>query len=248
MGKSSKKKSPKSAASKPMTKTDTAAIVIPLECTEQEYQELTSQVAQLTVEEAQEELLECARYGEVDAVRALLEKFPDIVNTIEQESGNTALHKASANGHVSTTRLLLQKGASLQTNQSGNTPLHWAAASGHTRVIQVLLQESPWNEDVDVLQKNDFGRSILTEGFSSQCTEVVKLLLEHDSATEEKLLAGGQEVNADVDEDNDIEAESNDTTMKKKKMMATITHDFTLNDTHQKPLRIRELVSSISTV
>lgn len=39
------------------------------------------------------------------------------------------------------------------------------------------------------LEKNEFGRSALTEGFSSQKEGVVEALLEHDSASEEKLLS-----------------------------------------------------------
>jgi predicted nicotinamide N-methyase len=50
------------------------------------------------------------------------------------------------------------------------------------------------SKDIDVLLKNDFGRSILTEGFGSKCTEVVNLLLEHDSASEDRLLGGGKEI------------------------------------------------------
>jgi hypothetical protein len=43
---------------------------------------------------------------------------------------------------------------------------------------------------VDVLQKNSFGRSALTEGFTSQNTNVIQLLLEHDSASEDRLIPG----------------------------------------------------------
>lgn len=222
---------------------------IGLEMSEQEYQELVSQVSQLTRQEACEELLECARYGEVDAVRAILDKFPDIVDTVD-ESGSTALHKASANGHVSTTRLLVQQyNASLLTNDSGNTPLHWAAASGHSQVVQVLLNESSY-ENVDVLQKNEFGRSILTEGFSSQETEVVKLLLEHDSASEEKLLDGGKEVENDDNGGEEIQSKEDGSSLDlpRKKKKVTIIHDFSLcnqenDDAHREPLRIREIVS-----
>ena len=182
MGKASKKQS---------VKKKEKSTEIPLEISQQEFDELVAQVADLTRQEAAEELLECARYGEVDTVRAILAKYPDVVDT-RDESGSTPLHKAAANGHVSTTKLLVQTGASLQSNTSGNTPLHWAAASGHDKVVDILLNESSY--DVDVLQKNSFGRSVLTEGFASQCTEVVKLLLEHDSAAEEKLLSGGKEI------------------------------------------------------
>ena len=230
MGKASKKNPKKSKE-------------IPLECTKEEYDDLREQVAELSASEAGEELLECARYGEADAVRAILEKFPKIVDASD-ESGSTALHKACANGHVSTASLLIQNGAKLTTNHSGNTPLHWAAASGHDGVIRLLLEESSF--DIDVLQKNEFGRSILTEGFSSENTQVVKLLLEHDSATEEKLLAGGEEVDVNEGKEQSSGTQSRSLPREKK---STIIHDFSLcddPDEYHKPLRIRELVSIVN--
>ena len=209
---------------------------VPLECTPEEFQELSCQVAELSEAEASEELLECARYGEVDAVRSLLDAYPDIMNTVDG-NGSTALHKACANGHVSTAKLLIQRGASHLKNQSGNTPLHWAAASGHEQNVRLLLEHF---DDIDVLQKNDFGRSALTEGFSSQDHGVVKLLLEHDSASEEKLLAGGKEVEVEGNEDS---SESSSSLPRKRK--ACVVHAFSLSDEPgmpRNPLRIRELV------
>jgi predicted nicotinamide N-methyase len=76
-----------------------------------------------------------------------------------------------------------------------------------------------------------FGRSALTEGFTSQNTAVVNSLLEHDSATEEKLLmntktpASGQ---GDEEEKGEEEEEEED----------GVTHEFLFLDT---PLRVREL-------
>lgn len=213
---------------------------IPLEISQQEFDELVAQVADLSRQEAAEELLECARYGEVDAIRAILTKYPDVVDTVD-ESGSTALHKAAANGHVSSTRLLVQKGASLLSNAAGNTPLHWAAASGHDKIVDILLNESSY--DVDVLQKNSFGRSALTEGFASQCTEVVKVLLEHDSAAEDKLLSGGKEI-GDTNED-ESNGESLSDIPRKSKACVTHEFDFCSADTNgtRQPLCIRELVS-----
>lgn len=209
---------------------------VPLECTPEEFQELSCKVAELSVEEASGELLECARYGEVDAVRSILDAYPDFVNTVDG-SGSTPLHKACANGHVSTAKLLIQRGASNLKNQSGNTPLHWAAASGHEQIVRLLLERF---DDIDVLQKNDFGRSVLTEGFSSQDNGVVKLLLEHDSASEEKLLAGGEELDVEGKDDSN---KSNSLLPRKKN--ASVVHDFSLCDepgVPRDPLRIREQV------
>jgi len=156
----------------------------------------------------------------VDSVRALLQIHSittttttnnNYINTTDAKSGSTALHNACANGHVSTVQLLLSQGARHVTNTSGkNTPLHWAAAGGHDAVVDLLLthdfEDGDRNDNgdgtagVDVLAKNEFGRGALTEGFSSKDTKTVGLLLEHGSATEERLIGGeGREVDPDTE-------------------------------------------------
>jgi len=185
----------------------------PFDCTKEDYEELLEQAAALTTEEATKELLECSRYGEVDAVCAILTKQRHLIingsNLIDatDDNGNTALHKSCANGHDPMVALLLHHKAKFTPNASGNTPLHWAAANGHKKCVELLVTDKNLNKksdsennkskktplQIDVLQKNKFGRSALTEGFSSQNTEVVGLLLEHDSAEEERLIGGSEQ-------------------------------------------------------
>ena len=168
----------------------------PIECTTEEYNDLLSTATSLTESEARDELVECARYGEVDAVRALMEIWPskvtNFVNSTDK-NGSTALHKAGSNGHTTTVQLLLYHKADYLCNSSKNTPLHWAAANGHEKIVEMILSHE-FGYELDVLQKNEFGRSVLTEGFSCDNTKLVGMLLEHDSASEEKLLDGGEEV------------------------------------------------------
>jgi ankyrin repeat protein/predicted nicotinamide N-methyase len=198
----------------------------PFTISNSEYQDLLGQVSNLTLEELQEEWILAARYGDMDVLHAILSsqiycRLSDkslLVHAHDPTNGNTALHMAAANGHVAVCQWLLQllqqqqpqkddddgngnnkKLLLLAVNHSGNTPLHWAAANGHDAIVELLLKHV---SDCDVLQKNNFGRSALTEGFSSQNTNVVKHLLEHDSATEEKLLQGGKDVTSEeLDED-----------------------------------------------
>jgi ankyrin repeat protein len=156
------------------------------------YEDLLEIANSMSFEEACSELHYCCRWGEGKAVKALLEVFgssSDFVNCREDENDNTPLHLAAANGYVDLVEMLVGRGASVHhTNKSGNTPLHWAAANGQERCVQLLL--SSCHDGVDVLQKNNFGRSALTEGFTSQNTNVIQLLLEHESASEDRLIPG----------------------------------------------------------
>ena len=184
----------------------------PLEISAEEFDDLVAQVGELSEAEAKEEWLECARYGELDALRALVSRFPTLVEHADAQSENSALHMAAANGHLTVTKFLVSKNHRFSQNKAGNTPLHWAASNGQSEVVDYLTHQK--HLQVDVLEKNKFGRSALTEGFTSQKEDVVTALLEHDSATEEKLLstAGGSST--------------------------TITHKFF---DKEKPLLVREL-------
>lgn len=112
----------------------------PKECSGGEYSDLLATAQSLTDTEAKSEIIECARYGELDAVRALIEiwsvKVVDYINSTDK-NGSTALHKSSASGHESTVQLLLYSNAKHLANKGGkNTPLHWAAANGHENIGQ----------------------------------------------------------------------------------------------------------------
>uniref|UniRef100_A0A7S4ER75 Calmodulin-lysine N-methyltransferase n=1 Tax=Pseudo-nitzschia australis TaxID=44445 RepID=A0A7S4ER75_9STRA len=198
MGKQSKSKTTKETPTKDDDEDGNS--VVPMEISDEEYQELLYQAKDLTLEEAREEWMESCRYGEVDVVRALAENFPSsrekLVEFVHPDTGNTGLHMASANGHTNVVKLLVrQYGHSFTKNSSGNTPLHWAAANGQASVVKFWTSQTI--VEVDVLEKNSYGRSALTEGFSSENQDVVAAILEHDSASEEKLLStgGGQKGN-----------------------------------------------------
>jgi Lysine methyltransferase/Ankyrin repeats (3 copies)/Ankyrin repeats (many copies) len=192
-----------------------------------EYNDILEQVSLLNEEDACLELLDAARFGEADVVRAILSTFPSILSCTD-EGGSTALHKACANGHIATAKILIQEGANFTKNLSGNSPLHWAASNGHNDIVTLLLQSYP---HIDVLDRNNFGRSALTEGFGSKSTETAKVLLEHDSASEEKLLLGTNTSNTD-----ELQSESG-------KLMRndSVIHEFKFDSKSSEICKIREL-------
>lgn len=218
-------KQSKSSSFRKSLANDDCDSIVPMEIPNDEYQELVCQAKGLTIEAAQTEWIESCRYGDLDIVRALAENFPSsqssLIQFVQPDTGNTGLHMASANGHTNIVKLLvIQYGHAFTANASGNTPLHWAAANGHASVVKFWTNQSI--VEVDVLTKNNFGRSALTEGFSSEKEDVVKALLEHDSASEENLLATGGQKNENGEEE---ELDSH-------------IHTFFDKD---KPLKIREL-------
>lgn len=121
---------------------------------------------------------------------------------IRDDNGNTALHLAAANGHVSMMKLLLDFSPSLAScqNERGNTPLHWAVKNSKVEAVKLLVttksmvelsasETSSREEDrnkysVDVLLKNQFNRSAINEAFNLIPPDItiLQLLLEHPSA------------------------------------------------------------------
>lgn len=233
--------------------------------TVKEYDDLLEQIrTDLTEADCAVELLDAARYNDIDIVRGILAIHPalaliqqeaepeqpeaETASATETASSNTsatasetattsatnnntttALHYAAANGHVAVVQLLLSCGADpMACNPQKNTPLHWAAANGHLETVRAMLTSTTASVsaaatatatstsltstrttmEIDVLQRNAAGRSILTEGFSSENHNLTALLLEHDSASEERLVEtstgpGGVKMEDDDDDDND---------------------------------------------
>ena len=245
---SNNKKNPKTAKSTtPVPKKKSGP---PFDISAQEYRDLVEQVKDLTLEEIQEEWILAARHGDLDVIHAILASpqysrdRDTVVNCQDAQNGNTALHMAAANGHLAVVETLLeQKPQHTMTNHAGNTPLHWAAANGHDEVVKVLVNLP----DVDVLQKNEFGRSVLTEGFTSEKTEVIKHLLEHDSAAEERLVQGGKEVDVEDEEGEEKENASDnakDPSAKAKAKQNTVVHEFNFllqSNDNAPPMLVREL-------
>ena len=128
---------------------------------------IASQRVTCTDEEGAEELLDCARAGEPEGISEMLAR-PGVHVDYQNEGGSSALHYAAANGHEDCVSLLLQKGARVMPNSSGNTPLHWAVLNKSAACVKALLNAP----GTDVLAKNGFGRSALTEAFAAEQTDV----------------------------------------------------------------------------
>ncbi|KAL0397875.1 UNVERIFIED_CONTAM: (-)-isopiperitenone reductase [Sesamum calycinum] len=83
------------------------------------------QPSQDTTSDSIEALLEAARYDDIDDVKSI---------------ASTALHMASANGHVHIVDYLINNGVNVNAcNMEKNTPLHWACLNGQIEVVKRLI-------------------------------------------------------------------------------------------------------------
>ena len=92
------------------------------------------------ITESELRLLEAARGGDADRVRALLSLQTDTSPRDPKWRGRTPLRWASALGHVSVAELLIRAGADVNViDEMHATPLHLAAEACKADVVRVLI-------------------------------------------------------------------------------------------------------------
>ncbi|XP_030014479.1 inversin isoform X2 [Sphaeramia orbicularis] len=89
--------------------------------------------------------------GSNDVIRTMLALTPNLDINMADKYGGTALHAASLSGHVSTVKLLLERGAMVDAlDVMKHTPLFRACEMGHRDVILTLIKGSAHVDLVDV--------------------------------------------------------------------------------------------------
>jgi ankyrin repeat protein len=143
------------------------------------------------------EIHEAAELGDLEKVRAYLEKDPKQINATDSK-GRTVLGRAQRSGKKELVEFLLEKGATEDIfaaaivghtdkvaaflkqdpklinarDSGGKTALHWAALYGQTKVMELLLAEKA---DVNSLDEDGFTPLHWAATFNQ--SEAVKLLL-----------------------------------------------------------------------
>ncbi len=135
------------------------------------------------------ELLEAARYGEDEELKELL-KNADADLGFRDSYGNTALHMACANGHLSIVRILLSS-SSVNTegkkadinavNEHGNTAIHWICAqptvnSAHEEIVKLLIEAG-----ANINIKNGKNRTALDEANDKGHSSICQILVQHEA-------------------------------------------------------------------
>lgn len=127
-----------------------------------------------------DDIIYAARVGDLDELNEYLQSCvgEEILHVKDPESGNTPLHMACANGHISCIKALLNAlpGPSLvnMANHAGNCALHWACLNGHVEVVKLLVEAG-----ADPLLNNNAGYDCLYEAESNGKSDVVGWLLEN---------------------------------------------------------------------
>ena len=118
-------------------------------------------------------LMKAAAEGLDEVVTKILLEELSIVNT-QDCKGNTALMKATENGHVKVTRLLLDHGARVDLqNFSSYTALRIAVHAGNATMVSLLLScRAKVNEEASI-----GGDTALTEACRTGNSEIVTILL-----------------------------------------------------------------------
>ena len=100
-------------------------------------------------------LHKCAREGQLNVARALIEAGADV--NAKEDDGWTPLHHCAQKGHLEVVRVLIEKGADVNAKEDdGRTPLHLSASKGHPEVARALIEKG-----ADVNAKNDDGETPL---------------------------------------------------------------------------------------
>ncbi|XP_053681913.1 26S proteasome non-ATPase regulatory subunit 10-like [Sabethes cyaneus] len=113
-------------------------------------------------------------------VEELLKKAPEQLDA-EDDTSATPLILATLGGHLSTVRLLVAKGATVNhRNWQGHSSLQYACSKGHLEIVKHLLEQG--GADVNVVDKrND---TPLHRVASQGRVEILKYLLERSAAVD----------------------------------------------------------------
>ena len=120
-----------------------------------------------------------AQKGELQLVASCLDNGADIEWHKVSEYGRTALHVAARNGHEAVVRLLLDRGANINSRTHDRwTPLYQAVGHRHESVVRLLLDRK-----ADINAVTNDTRTALHIAATNGDVRMVQLLLERGADT-----------------------------------------------------------------
>lgn len=114
----------------------------------------------------------------IDIINLLLEYGINIEE--KDDLGFTILHIVCLNNYIKSAKILLDKGANVDTSRFGETPLHTAVLNGDTQLVQLLL-----NYGANI-ENSHFGEKPLHTAILNGDIEIVQILLNYGANIEAK--------------------------------------------------------------
>ncbi|XP_049516904.1 poly [ADP-ribose] polymerase tankyrase-1 [Dermacentor silvarum] len=151
--------------------------------------------------DAEFQLLEAAKAGDLDVVKKLISSHADIVNCRDVDGRqSTPLHFAAGYNRVAVVEFLLQHGADVHAKDKGGlVPLHNACSYGHYEVADLLVKHGA---SVNVSDLWKF--TPLHEATAKGKYDIVKLLLKHGADPSKKNRDGNTPLDLVKDGDQDV--------------------------------------------
>lgn len=123
-----------------------------------------------------EPIIEAAKRGDLQAVKAILDNDPSRLNAVDEEH-YTALHWACIRGHWETAKYLIGQGADLNAiGGDGGTPLNWAGHHDDVEIVRLMLAGG-----AKINVRNQWGMTELHTAIWRGNINVVEFLLDHGS-------------------------------------------------------------------
>jgi len=120
-----------------------------------------------------EEIFEACSSGELQKVKLLIEKNPELLN-IADKSLNTPLHYAAGSGKTEIVRYLTIKGADIRArNNYGWTALHSSSYQGSTDISELLIASGS-----DIEERDAFGWTPLFRAIQGGHRPMIEFLVE----------------------------------------------------------------------
>lgn len=120
--------------------------------------------------------------GNLNRVKALVEKGFDVNSVVDDSIGETPLDLAAYCGNTEICRYLIDQGARIDPSSVRGTPLHSAAWMGHVNVVNLLLSKGA---NINAVSKRgEYPLHMAVRGFygedgrGERCFKVAKLLIE----------------------------------------------------------------------
>ncbi|MFC2167482.1 ankyrin repeat domain-containing protein [Acidobacteriota bacterium] len=134
----------------------------------------------------EENIIDAAKDGDAIVVKSLLQKNPELINTIDGGIGATALHWACIYGKKEVAAVILTYKPDVNREEAhAGTSMHWAAHFDDAEVIDWLLDLG-----AEIDHVNNYGRTPFLVAARRGCTMVINTLFKRGANINQKLRDG----------------------------------------------------------